>query len=216
MQNVFELNKKYEENDYNGIYNSISNFKIIKGNIPILLSAPHSVVHVRGGLFKRCDGLTGGIVESLSSNKDTFGITRIHNMLDDPNYYCYGISLLYKEAIIKLVKENDIKYLLDIHGCSDNHDFSIDIGTNNGANINNLSDIDILLHYFKKLGKATVDNKFKASLSGNVSRYVHEKTLIPCFQIEINSDLRFNKTEELINAFSSVIDSLNNKVKRKI
>jgi len=216
MKTIDELNKKYEENDFNGIYQGICNLKIMKGSIPILLSAPHAVMQVRNGIFKRCDGLTGGIVEYLKDSKDTFGITRVHNLLDDPNYYNYGVSLLYKQAIVKLINEYNIKYLLDIHGCSDNHDFSIDIGTNNGRNTNNSQDIDVLLEYFSSLGKVMIDNKFKASLSGNISRYVHEVTNIPCFQIEISSDLRFNKTDELINAFEMIIDELKCKVKKKI
>ncbi len=206
---VYFLNKKYEENDFNGIYQGINNLKIIKGNVPILLSAPHSVKHVRNGYFKRSDGLTGGITEYLAFHNQVFGITRVHNMLDDPNYYNIGESFLYKNVIMDLIKEDGIKCLLDIHGCSDNHDFSIDIGTNNGKNTNK-NIVNIILDKLKVFDKVMVDEMFKASNDGNISKYIHERTGISCIQIEISKNIRFNKTEILIDCLENIIKELQN------
>ena len=206
-EEVFNLNKKYEENDCHGIYQGINNLKIIYGNIPILLSAAHSVKHVRNGLFKNSDGLTGGIVEFLANYHNAFGITRVHNMLDDPNYYNYGISQMYKEKCLELIRNYEIKYFFDIHGCSNNHFFKIDIGTNNGLNINK-DILDLLIKYFNKLGKVTIDNNFKASRSSNISKYLHEQTGISCYQIELCNELRFNKINETIIAFNELIDEI--------
>lgn len=208
INKIYELNKKYEENDFNGVYHGISNLKIINGNIPVLFSAPHAVKQVRNGIFKRSDGLTGGIVEYLSLNKNIYGITRIHNMLDDPNFYSYGISAEYKRKIVEIIKSNDIKFFFDIHGCSNKHNFSIDIGTNNGINTYNSDVLDILLHYFSKFDKVLVDKKFKASAGGNISKYVHEIALIPSFQIEISEEVRFNKTSELMDSLEKIIDEV--------
>lgn len=205
---VYFLNKKYEENDFNGIYQGINNLKIITGNIPILLSAPHSVKHVRNGYFKACDGLVGGITEYLAHHYQTFGITRVHNMLDDPNYYNIGVSFLYKKNIMDLIKEYNIKYLLDIHGCDDHHDFSIDIGTNDGKNVDEKI-INMILDKLKVFNHVVVDKKFKAKRDGNISRYIHERTGIPCVQIEISQDIRFNQTELLINCLEDILKELN-------
>ena len=204
---IFRLNEKYEENDFNGIYHGINNLKVIAGNLPILFSAPHSVKTVRDGLFKRSDGLTGGIVEYLAYYDNVFGITRLHNMLDDPNYYNLGNSFLYKKIIIDLVSEYDIKYLFDIHGCSNEHNFDISLGTNNGMNADDET-IKLVLDKLKVFEKIAVDEKFKASKGDNISRYIHERMGIPCIQIEISEDVRFNKTELLIKSFETLIDEI--------
>ena len=210
---VFLLNKKYEENDFNGIYHGISNLQVFSGFIPILFSAPHAVKHVRDGVFKRSDGLTGGIVEYLVNSKDIYGITRIHNMLDDPNFYNYGISFLYKQKIIDLIRDKNIKYFFDIHGSSNKHAFDIDIGTNNGKNIHNLEILDITLNGFKDFKKVVVDRKFSASKGSNISRFTHEMTNIPCLQIELSENVRFNETERLMNSFEQIIDDVKRLIK---
>lgn len=215
VDEVFKLNEKYEMHDHNGVYNKISNLKIIKGNIPIILSAPHSVRQFRNNHFKRSDGLTGGLVEFLSQDKDTFGITRIHNKLDDPNSSNISLSMNYKREIINLINNYNINYLFDLHGCSNNHGFAIDIGTNNYLNINDVNDIDILIKHLSILGKITIDNKFKATRDTNVSRFVNKMTGITCIQLEISEQTRFHDTELLINSLEGIIDEINSKVFKK-
>ena len=211
IDEVFNLNKKYEENDFNGIYHAISNFKIFNGFIPILFSSAHAVKHVRNGVFKSSDGLTGGIVEYLVKNKDIYGITRVHNMLDDPNFYNYGISFLYKQEIIKMINDYEIKYFFDIHGCSNKHGFDIEIGTNNGENIQNEEILDITLDGFNKFKNVAVDKKFVASRGSNISRFVHEMTNIPCIQIELSERARFNETGQMLDSFEKIIDDIKRK-----
>ena len=206
---IYDLNKKYEANNFNGLYNGITNLRIIYGNLPILLSAPHSVKHFRNNQLKRSDGLTGGIVEYLAKYNNTFGITRISNLLDDPNYYNSGISLRYKENCIKLIDKYNINCLLDIHGCKDSHPFDIDIGTSNYN-----EELDIIYRYLSNLGKVEVNKLFKASHKENVTRYVQNQSGIPCFQIELSSNVRFNKTNELVNEFNNIIEEM--KVKKLI
>ena len=215
VDEVFKLNEKYEMHDHNGVYNKISNLKIIKGNIPIILSAPHSVRQFKNNHFKQSDGLTGGLVEFLSYDKDVFGITRIHNKLDDPNSSNISLAMNYKRAIIDLINNYDINYLFDIHGCSNKHDFAIDIGTNNYSNINDFNDIDMLIKHFSILGKVTVDNKFKATSDTNVSRYINRVTGISCFQLEISEQTRFYNTELLIDSLEGIIDEIKSKVLKK-
>ena len=204
---VMRLNEKYEEYDFNGTYQGVNNLKIMVGNFPILFSAPHSVKTVRNGLFKRCDVLTGGIVEYLFSYDKVFGITRLHNMLDDPNYYNIGNSFLYKKAIMDLINKHGIKYLFDIHGCSNEHNFHISLGTNNGVNADDET-IKLVLDKLKVFENVVVYEKFKASMDANISRYIHERMGIPCIQIEISEDIRFNKTELLIKSLENIIDEI--------
>lgn len=212
--NVYQLNKKYEQNDSNGINTGINNYQIILGNVPILFSASHAVKQYRNESVKAADGMTGGIVEYITKTNDVYGITRTANLNDDPNYYNFGTSLEYKKQIIKLIEENNIKYFFDIHGCSDKNDFVMDIGINGGINISNLKMLEILHNELSKLGNVGVDTKFKASLDGNISRYIHEMTGIDCFQIEINHELRFNKINSLVEVFNNVIKLFKNEIEK--
>lgn len=69
-----------------GVDAGSDNFKIIKGDMPILLSAPHAVKQIREGKIKEEDRLTGAIVEYLCIKTGTNGIVRTYNHNDDPNY----------------------------------------------------------------------------------------------------------------------------------
>ena len=99
-EKVFNMNRKYEINNYNGLYNGITYLKIVYGNLPILLSAPHSVKQVRNNKIKKSDGLTGAIVEYLAKLSDTYGITRICNLLDDPNYLIQEVVYNIKKTVL--------------------------------------------------------------------------------------------------------------------
>lgn len=208
---IGNLNKLYELNSYNGEIINGLNYKIILGGIPILFSAPHAVKQIRNGNVKNQDAMTGGLVEYLASHLNAFGITRVANLEDDPNFYNEGISLEYKNQILKLIEENNIKLLIDIHGCKDTHGFDIEIGTNKGKNINFDSDVlGIFANSFSEVGLVSVDTLFMASREETVSCYVHNTLDIVCLQIEISSKIRFD--EERLLQFVRVLECAIKKV----
>ncbi len=207
---ILDLNKKYTECRNNGRKINGNNFQIISGDVPILLSAPHAVKTFRGNDEKPCDKNTGGIVEYLCQKSHVYGITRIFNDNDDPNYYNEGSSLEYKKAIIELINKADIKIMFDIHGCSDGHGFGIEIGTNHGGNLRNKQIAEIVSNAFSKVAVVSKDTLFKASLPENVSNYVHAHTNIDCIQIEICHSIRNNsqKLMEWISVFSDLCQAV--------
>lgn len=208
---IGNLNKLYELNNYNGEIINGLNYKIILGSIPILFSAPHAVKQIRNGNVKNQDAMTGGLVEYLASHLNAFGITRVANLEDDPNFYNEGFSLEYKNQILKLIEENNIKLLIDIHGCKDTHGFDIEIGTNKGKNINFDSDVlEIFVNNLSEVGLVSVDTLFMASREETVSCYVHNTLDIVCLQIEISSKIRFD--EERLLQFVRVLECAIKKV----
>lgn len=215
MEIIFELNQKYKANDSNGIKSNASNFKIINGKLPILLSAPHAVKQNRNGMEKEEDGMTGAIVEYLCLKTEVNGIIRTYNLGDDPNFENEGYGLKYKNAMLNRIKEKQIKCVIDVHACKDGYGFDIDIGTNNGKNIKNGEQyVAVLEKEFSKIGKVTIDEKFKASREMVISRYIHQKSKIPCFQVEICINLRKNKLNELLEAFERIIEELIKEIRK--
>ena len=218
LENILKLNEPYIQNNNNGIKTDGHNFKIINGKIPILFSAPHAVRQSRNGITKGADILTGAIVEQLCKTTGTRGIIRTFNLDDDPNYENQGHGLEYKNAILGIIKQNNISCVIDIHGCASGHSFDIDIGTNDGVNINkNKNLLNIINQGLLMVGKISVDRKFKASGGTTISNYIHKNSNIPCFQIEITSEIRRSPDRllKMLNQFEIIIKELSAEIQKK-
>ena len=220
LNNLKDLIDKYNceifDNEEIREINKEKPFKIVKGNLPIIFSAPHCVKQLREGKIKCAEGETGAIVQILSNRLDCYAIYKTYNDNDDANY---DLNSKYKEYLLKIVKENDIKLLLDIHGAKNEHDFNIEICTDDGKNIeNNWYLIDDLKNSFNTNGidKITENTIFKANSIRTISKYIHEEANIPCIQLEITGRYRYIENIEgiykLINALSDFIDNIKEKI----
>ena len=186
-----------------------NNWEIITWTIPVIFSAPHAVPQFRDGEIKPRDEYTWEIVRKLCQETWAYGIIRIKNLDDDPNYYNEWLSLDFKNEIIEMVKDNDIRYGFDIHGCRDGLWFSIDIGTNYGKNI--FGNTELLLQIYQNLQNNTwdvvVDTIFEASKKEIVSTYVSEQTGFPYIELEICRALR-EKTDYIVSLISKVVQTV--------
>ena len=191
------------------------NIKIIKGNKNIIISAPHSTMHKREGLILASETRTGHLVRKIAETTDIYGIYKIKAELNDANW---DKDSEYKQAITNIVKNNNIKILLDIHGMAAYREPDICIGINAGKNIKNRYDIlEKMVSIFKKHGfeKISVDEPFSAANENCVSTYIAKKCKIIAFQIEINRKYRSSQYQEFIkysdleNALMNIIEMLN-------
>ena len=186
-ERIEKFNHELYDNEKNRLNNKKKSFRVIKGNIPVIISAPHSVKQLREGKVKEAENQTGAIASIFSEETDCFAIYKTYNNQDDANYDIENNK--YKEEIKKIIKENDIRILLDIHGAKDEHNFDIDLGTAYGENINNNIEIlKRLKNYFKKykIENVTENKIFKADSIRTISKYINEETKIPCIQLEIS------------------------------
>ena len=220
LNNLKDLIDKYNseifDNEEIRKINKEKPFKIVKGNLPIIFSAPHCVKQLREGKIKCAEGETGAIVQILAKETNCYAIYKTYNDNDDANY---DIDSKYKEYLLKIVKENDIKLLLDIHGAKNEHDFNIEICTDDGKNIeNNWYLINYLKNSFNTNGidKITENTIFKANSIRTISKYIHKETNIPCIQLEITGRYRYIENIEgiykLINALSDFINDIKEKI----
>ncbi len=183
----------------------------IKGEIPVILTAPHVKKYIKKGVCKSKDTNTDLIVKTIQK------LTGCHIMysnkdLDyDPNF---DLENAFKTETVKYIKEHNIKYMINIYGLIDSAYSNIEIGTNNLKNLNYdekiLSTVkDILKMYIDNI---KIDKRYKAT-KRTLSCYVNEKTSIKTFQIGIDFSHRNpkkskRKFDSLIAALTSVVYTL--------
>lgn len=202
----------FRKNDGYGIVDSDEDFKVIKGNIPIMLSAPHSVNQERNGKVKKADIYTGAIVKYLTEMTGCYGIYKIKTK-GDPNYYKNN---QYKRMVKDIIKKDSIKYFIDIHGLSNKWGVDIDIGTDNGETIDKSIECKIKNKFIGN--NLRVIENYPYDGGGNtVTKYVSQVCKIPSIQLEISYKYRqFIKNPEasihMVKILSELIDELINDI----
>lgn len=209
IEQYIEYERLYAINGYYG--NKINNrtYKIERGSVPILLSAPHSVRQVRNKIIKAQDMYTGAIVDYIQYKTNCYSITNICTDNNDPNYDNINVCK-YKQQICKLIEQHGIKLILDIHGLGVDKKSSIDICTNNGKTLNNRDDIleYIIKHLSKRLeidDKTISLNKYyKADLEFCIANSISKLYSIPIIELEINKILRdpYNYSDNVVELLS--------------
>lgn len=205
IDEVLQLDKQFQENDW--MWNidvqsqNFSTFKILKNKSKIMISAPHSVRHVRDWEILPQDLLTWWLALYLWKRLNLPVIYSTSYKVWDPNFDENNNSE-YKQALAKHIKENDIRFLIDLHGCWSFRDFTIELGTWGKWNPNLLGRLDILnivenslnvslKSYIQHTGKSITKNTvFSASRETTVSAFISNECKIPTIQIEINKELR--------------------------
>ena len=214
MNNLIKRITKFNDELYSKekirLKNKEKSFRVINGKIPIIVSAPHTVRQLRKGKIKGAEYQTGAIVNILVEETGCFAIYKTYNNQDDANYNIENNE--YKKEIKRIVKENNIKLLLDIHGAKDEHRFDIDLGTAYGKNINNNIEIlEKLKSYLKKnkIENVTENKIFKADSIRTISKYINEETKVPCIQLEVSWKYRdlnnLDNIKRLIKALEEFI-----------
>lgn len=190
-------------------------FDTVKGKKKIILSAPHNVKHIRENCIRPRETKTGTIVKTLSKKYNTYGIYKNNN--DCNNDANWDKKCLYKEEIKRIVKKENIRYLIDFHGMAAHREQDVCIGINGGKNINGNYDIaNCMIEIFYKYGfeNITIDEPFSAAYEYCVSTYIARECHIPTFQIEINLKYRmakykeYKKYNDLLKALGEIIEEV--------
>ena len=237
FEQVMENEKIFSVNNYDG--DAKENYKIISGNIPIMLSAPHSINHFRNAQKKSVDLYTGGIALYL---QQITGCHLIYNACfaeKDPNFDLpenNDYQLLLKKYLGQMKENNQqIHVLLDLHGAAAKREYAIELGTAPAINLSEeekATDLTSLHNHkfvedivietftqnFSKLNtqkKCVWKNKIFAANSANtVTKNISENTDTDCLQLEINGEFRNPNNEEqfmaLVNSLAQIIEKLAN------
>jgi len=227
VDEVIQLDKQFYENNWmwnTNIHNKIfSKFKILKNKSKIIISAPHTVKHIREWEIIPQDLLTWWLALYLWKRLNIPVIYSTSYKVWDPNFDENNKSE-YKQTLAKYIKENNIKLLIDLHGCWSFRDFSIELGTwwewnpNLLWQLNVLNTIekslkDSLKAYTQRTGKSITKNSiFSASRETTVSAFISKECKIPTIQVEINKELRdmdnLKNLSLLINSIENMLQEL--------
>lgn len=186
-----------ETNSGNNKKEEVKDFEIMKRNIPIIISAPHSTKQLRNGKVQSKENYTDIFATNISDRENVSCIYKTVFLNDDVNA---DKDSNYKRALKEFIETNNIEYLIDLHTMSDKRLPNVCIGINGGKNIMNKYDIlQGIVNAFVTNGisSVTVDEPFKATDPNCISNYIATTCNIPCFQIEINK-----KFASITNLFS--------------
>lgn len=195
------------EDEINKLERITSNniFIIKKGTIPILFSAPHSInQNLNNNSFKKIEPYTKAISLYLNKYFNTFSFIKAKDTGEDSNR---DNNDEYKKQLINLVKENNIKLVIDLHGASQNRNFDIEFGTLNNLSAS-FSTINELKETFTENGikNIALNSPFKG---GAITQYLHGLKNVDVIQLEINKKYRDAKNiellEQLINCLAKFI-----------
>ncbi len=187
--------KRYErefcQNKYDGKKRE-KPFKYVKGKTSVLVSACHTVNHSRNGNAKLADMLTGAFAKHLKKVTGCHIFYRLYNDGCDPNFDNEFKDGGYKKALAKVVKENNIKLVLDLHAAIEKREFDIDLGTDFDNSLNGYNFIpDIINIFAERLGiNKVTHNKVFSAPPNTVTNYIANATQIPAIQLEINRRFR--------------------------
>jgi hypothetical protein len=185
-------------------------FEILLGEMPVVVSAPHSVTHFRKGQPKQGEFMTGVLAKLIQEKLNCCCITKTKNDFTDPNH---DSKHPYKEAIIEMVSERGISFLIDLHIMSPLRTAAIEIGTGKGRNVfNDHFYEDVLKQNFENhsIEPVIVNELFTGGFKNTVSSTISREANIPCIQIEINWRLLnpLSHDHQIIEVLDSLILSI--------
>lgn len=185
---------------------SKEDFIIKKGTIPILFSAPHDIMqYFKDGTIKKSEPFTKAISLYLNKHCGTYSIIKMNDTGTDSNRDNHD---KYKEELIRLVKENNIKLIIDLHGAAIERDFDIEFGTLNNLTAD-YSTINELKEAFTENGikNIVMNDPFKG---GAITQYLYNLKDVDVIQLEINRKYRsINNIELLEKLIESFINFIN-------
>ena len=178
---------------------------IKKGNIPILFSAPHTMEQVREDLsIKLSEPYTKALALYLNKHFDVNCMIKIKDTGLDSNK---DNRDKYKIELLRFIKDNDIKIVIDLHGLDKSREYDIEFGTLNNLSAS-FSTIKELEEAFQENGinNISYNDPFKG---GAITSYVYGLKDVDAIQVEINGKYRnynnISNLEIIIRSFEKFI-----------
>jgi hypothetical protein len=166
-------------------------FGFIRGDIPVLISAPHGAVHFRTkeNRWKGEDEYTAALAVELGRLTGAYVVYLKNRAWEDPNN---DDETLYKDFIRKVVKDCGIKFLIDLHGADRVHGFKIDVGTirDTPPDCSCFGFKTIIRKAFSGFEKRVFNQRFHAARPWTITSFAWKQLGVKAAQFEISTDYR--------------------------
>jgi hypothetical protein len=166
-------------------------FGYVKGHIPILISAPHGAKHFRTkeARWKEEDAYTASLAIKLGELTGAHVMFVKNRASEDPNN---DVRTRYKDYLKKVVKDNHIKFVLDLHGAGKSQPFKVDVGTlsNDTQKCSCPTFKGTIAQAFQGYEPQIFNQKFTARGPGTVTCYARKTLGVESAQVEINANCR--------------------------
>ena len=106
--------EQFSTNNYRGV-STAPEHEFVSGMLPVMVSAPHSVTHVRNGRIKPSEDYTGAIALAVAKESKCHAIVATRTGEGDPNWDALESSP-YKQDLCEYVRANSIQVVFDLHG----------------------------------------------------------------------------------------------------
>lgn len=188
----------------------VDGLAVLPGSVPVLVSAPHATRHWRKANWKREDEYTAALAHWLHDTAGVHALYPTHRINPDP--HDDSDQGHYKAALAELVRQHDIRLVLDLHGARGDRDFALALGTIYGKTctayeptiIDAFAAVD-----FVQDGRVSSLDRFALNLPRyaggahmpTVTRYAWQTLGVPAAQLEINAWARI--VERLPDAYEA-------------
>lgn len=198
-EEIIELEKNTSDKD----------FEMINGKIPVLISAPHAIEQsLNRDSIKPGETFTKAIALYLNKHLNTYSIVKYNDTGLDANRDNRDD---YKTELLRIVRNNEIKLVIDLHGARKSREFDVEFGTLNNLTAD-FSTVRELEEAFNENGILNVsyNDPFKG---GAITQYLYGIKDVDVVQIEINGKYRdINDIESL----KKIVESLESFIKQYI
>lgn len=112
------------------VYRYMSNnthYKLMTGSAPVIVTAPHAFAHTRPNLvgsIRQAEDFTDAIAMKLASDNQVYSLVTTRELDYDPNFVNEGKNP-FKTELGNLASSEKLKYLIDVHGLSENRSYDI-------------------------------------------------------------------------------------------
>ena len=166
-------------------YCNEQSFNVLRGEFPVLVSAPHSGGMIRNGQSKSPEIGTASVAILLHK---ILGVSAAYTTGKGKLDPCSVATCDFKDALFQLVQERPPSLVLDIHALHSLRPMDFDIGSMHGAS---LLGNDMLTNILKRqlsLNGLTLitENVYPATNEWSITRWAFNQK-IPSLQCEINS-----------------------------
>ncbi len=190
-------------------------YRIVEGDAPIVVSAPHATQPFREGKYRFADG--GGTAALAIELNKLSGVSIIYTTYEspsDPNFYDDND---YKRALKLLIERKHPLLLLDLHGSAPQRPYDVDFGTMDGASL--LGKASYVADLTTALNNEDIRNLswnyFPAAKNQTVTRFAAGLG-VPAIQLEINATwLMPDQNELMAHRFAELLQALDRFVEKQ-